>query len=217
MGLDLRYKGISRSDLREGNVKKPVRTSRSSRKSDMGESGSDALDSSGVLYQLPERRQRSNSGHSSMSQGHTLKRVNMERNSTNLLLPDAPLPQPQRHSEQVLEPEPLEEVNEETLKQFAQEIIAYANNHELRMGDVERLVRRLIRSEEENQRRPPCPHCKLHQSVGGVQSESDQRDQPDRSSTVSMSSSSSSRRETPQRERDSDTSRSTTILRAERR
>jgi hypothetical protein len=44
------------------------------------------------------------------------------------------------------------------------------------MGDVERLVRRLIRSEEENQRRPPCPHCKLHQSAGGIQSESDQRD-----------------------------------------
>ena len=175
MGLDLRYKGISRSDLRDGNVKKPVRTSRSSRKSDMGESGSDALDSSGVLYQLPERRQRSNSGHSSMSQGHTLKRVNMERNSANLLLPDAPLPQPQRSSEQVLEPEPLKEVNEDTLRQFAQEIIAYTNNHELRMGDVEKLVRRLIRSETENQRRPPCPHCNLHQNSDGVQSERDQR------------------------------------------
>ncbi len=41
-------------------------------------------------------------------------------------------------------------VNEDTLRQFAQEVITYTNNHELRMGDVETLVRRLIRSETEN-------------------------------------------------------------------
>ena len=50
VGPDVRYKGVSRSDLRDGNVKKPVRLSRSSRKSDFDESGTDALDSSGVLH-----------------------------------------------------------------------------------------------------------------------------------------------------------------------
>ena len=96
----------------------------------------------------------------------------------------------------MLEPEPLKEVNEDTLRQFAQEIIAYTNNHEMRMGDVEKLVRRLIRSETEYQRRPPFPHCNLHQNPDGVQSERDQRVHPDGSSAVSMNSSSSSRRET---------------------
>jgi len=85
---DFKYIGISRSDLRDGNVKKPNRSGRSSRKSDMGEAGDNSLDSSGVMQQLPERRPRSNSGHSSMSQGHTLKRANQERSHLNLLLPN---------------------------------------------------------------------------------------------------------------------------------
>ena len=91
IGLDLKYRGISRSDLRDGNVKKSNRSSRSSRKSDMGEAGNDSLDSSGVIQQLPGRRPRSNSGHSSMSQGHTLKRANRERTPANLLLPNVSL------------------------------------------------------------------------------------------------------------------------------
>jgi hypothetical protein len=88
IGLDYKYRGISRSDLRDGNVKKPNRSGRSSRQSDIGEARDDSLDSSGVIQQLPERRPRSNSGHSSMSQGHTLKRANQERTPFNLLLPN---------------------------------------------------------------------------------------------------------------------------------
>ena len=87
---DFLYRGVSRSDLRDGNIKKPNRSGRSSRKSDMGEAGNDSLDSSGVIQQLPGRRPRSNSGHSSMSQGHTLKRTNQEsfHPNLNLLLPN---------------------------------------------------------------------------------------------------------------------------------
>jgi hypothetical protein len=40
----------------------------------------------------------------------------------------------------------LKEVNEDTLRQFAQEIIAYTNNHEMRMGDVEKMMQFSVRN-----------------------------------------------------------------------
>lgn len=92
---DYKYRGVSRSDLRDGSAKKQIRSVRSSRKSDLGGIRDDPMDSSGVMQQLPGRRPRLNSGHSSLSQGHTLKRINKDKAPSNLFLPDISLPKVQ--------------------------------------------------------------------------------------------------------------------------